>query len=54
MEEGRPHVACPEHNCPIIVDDERALSLIRSDVVRSRYRHLMINSFVEVFLIPYS
>ncbi|VDD91153.1 unnamed protein product [Enterobius vermicularis] len=47
MEEGRPHVACPEHNCPIIVDDERALSLIRSDVVRSRYRHLMINSFVE-------
>uniref|UniRef100_A0A158R583 RBR-type E3 ubiquitin transferase n=1 Tax=Syphacia muris TaxID=451379 RepID=A0A158R583_9BILA len=43
----RPHVACPEHNCLIIVDDERALSLIKSERVSSRYRHLMINSFVE-------
>lgn len=47
MEEGRTHVACPQLSCPIVVDDERALSLIKSENVRKRYRHFMINSFVE-------
>lgn len=47
MEDGRTHIACPQVGCPIVVDDERALSWISSEKVRKRYRHLMINSFVE-------
>uniref|UniRef100_A0A915PMM0 RBR-type E3 ubiquitin transferase n=1 Tax=Setaria digitata TaxID=48799 RepID=A0A915PMM0_9BILA len=47
MEEGRAHVACPQHNCPIIVDDEKTLALVRSDNAKKRYRRLIINSFVE-------
>ncbi|VDM38487.1 unnamed protein product [Toxocara canis] len=48
MEEGRAYVACPQLNCPIVVDDEKTLALIKSDTVKKRYRHLIINSFVEV------
>uniref|UniRef100_A0A914S1C9 E3 ubiquitin-protein ligase ARIH1-like UBA-like domain-containing protein n=1 Tax=Parascaris equorum TaxID=6256 RepID=A0A914S1C9_PAREQ len=48
MEEGRAYVACPELNCPIVVNDEKTLALIKSDTVKKRYRHLIINSFVEV------
>uniref|UniRef100_F1KT18 RBR-type E3 ubiquitin transferase n=1 Tax=Ascaris suum TaxID=6253 RepID=F1KT18_ASCSU len=47
MEEGRAYVACPELNCPIVVNDEKTLALIKSDTVKKRYRHLIINSFVE-------
>lgn len=49
MEEGRAHVACPQHNCPIIVDDEKTLALVKSENTKKRYRRLIINSFVEVF-----
>ncbi|VDK67073.1 unnamed protein product [Onchocerca ochengi] len=47
MEEGRAHVACPQHNCPIIVDDEKTLTLVKSENAKKRYRRLIINSFVE-------
>ncbi|VIO95341.1 ubiquitin-conjugating enzyme E2-binding protein 1, putative [Brugia malayi] len=41
------HVACPQHNCPIIVDDEKTLALVKSENAKKRYRRLIINSFVE-------
>ncbi|VDN22973.1 unnamed protein product [Gongylonema pulchrum] len=47
MEEGRAYVACPQLNCPIIVDDEKTLSLLKSECAKKRYRRLIINSFVE-------
>ncbi|VDK48649.1 unnamed protein product [Anisakis simplex] len=47
MEEGRAYVACPQLDCPIVVNDEKTLALIKNETVKKRYRHLIINSFVE-------
>lgn len=47
MEEGRAYVACPQHNCPIIVDDEKTLSLVLKEDTKKKYRHLIMNSFIE-------
>jgi ariadne-1 len=47
--EGRGQtISCPEHNCDIIVDDAKAMALIRDEKVKRRYQHLITNSFVEV------
>lgn len=49
MEEGRGQsIACPEHNCDILVDDAKAMELITDEKVKRRYQHLITNSFVEV------
>lgn len=49
MGEGRGQtIACPEHNCDIIVDDAKAMDSIRDEKVKRRYQHLITNSFVEV------
>jgi ariadne-1 len=39
-------IACPS-KCDILVDDKTVLNLIESPEVRSKYQHLITNSFVE-------
>lgn len=40
-------IACPAHACPILVDDETAMRLLKDLRVRTKYQHLITNSFVE-------
>lgn len=48
MEEGVGQtIACAAHNCPILVDDETTMRLLREPRVKLKYQHLITNSFVE-------
>lgn len=48
MEEGvGQSIACPAHNCPILVDDQTAMEFIRDPRVKLKYQHLITNSFVK-------
>lgn len=48
MEEGVGQtIACAAHNCPILVDDQTAMRLVKDPRVRIKYQHLITNSFVE-------
>lgn len=48
MEEGVGQtIACAAHNCPILVDDQTAMRLVKDPKVRVKYQHLITNSFVE-------
>lgn len=48
MEEGVGQtIACAAHNCPILVDDQTAMRLIKDPRVKIKYQHLITNSFVE-------
>ena len=40
-------ITCPGEDCPIIVDDEELLAIIREQSVRDRYQRLISNSFVS-------
>lgn len=49
MNEGQGKtIACAEHDCDILVDDQTVFNLIDDQRIRKRYHHLVINSFVEV------
>lgn len=48
MEEGVGQtIACPAHNCPILVDDETAMGLLKDPRVKLKFQHLITNSFVK-------
>lgn len=48
MEEGVGQtIACAAHNCPILVDDQTAMRLVKDPRVKLKYQHLITNSFVE-------
>jgi ariadne-1 len=48
MEEGMGQtIACAAHHCDILVDDATVMNLVTDKKVRSRYQHLITNSFVE-------
>ncbi|XP_017778087.1 PREDICTED: E3 ubiquitin-protein ligase arih1-like [Nicrophorus vespilloides] len=48
MEEGVGQtIACAAHNCPILVDDQTVMRLVKDNRVRFKYQHLITNSFVE-------
>ncbi|XP_072399910.1 E3 ubiquitin-protein ligase ariadne-1-like isoform X1 [Diabrotica undecimpunctata] len=40
-------IACAAHNCPILVDDETVMRLLKDARVKLKYQHLITNSFVE-------
>ncbi|KAK5637838.1 hypothetical protein RI129_000170 [Pyrocoelia pectoralis] len=40
-------IACAAHNCPILVDDQTAMRLLKDPRIRIKYQHLITNSFVE-------
>ena len=51
MEEGQgPSISCAAHNCDILVNDETIFDLISDSKVIFRYKQLITNSFVEVFI----
>lgn len=39
-------IACAGHNCPILMDDETVLQLVRDSKVKSRYQQVIVNNFV--------
>jgi ariadne-1 len=43
-------ISCAAHNCEILVDDATVMRLISDARVRTKYQHLITNSFVEVIL----
>lgn len=48
MEDGECQtIACAAHACDILVDDAVVMSLIQDPTVKSKYQHLITNSFVE-------
>lgn len=48
MEEGMGNmIACANHGCDIIVDDQMVMSLITDSKVKQKYQLLITNSFVE-------
>lgn len=48
IEEGvAQSIACAAHDCPILVDDQTAMRLIKDSKVKIKYQHLITNSFVE-------
>jgi len=48
MEEGVGQtIGCPAHNCPILVDDDTAMGLVRDPRVKLKFQHLITNSFVK-------
>lgn len=48
MEEGVGQtIACAAHNCPILVDDQTVMRLVKDTRVRIKYQHLITNNFVE-------
>ncbi|VDM42153.1 unnamed protein product [Toxocara canis] len=48
MEEGRVYMACPQVGCSVVVDDEKALRLIKKEAARRRYRRPIIKSFIDI------
>ncbi|EFA12717.1 Protein ariadne-1-like Protein [Tribolium castaneum] len=40
-------IACPALNCPILVDDETVMRLVKDSRVKIKYQHLITNSFIE-------
>jgi hypothetical protein len=40
-------IACAAHDCPILVDDETVMRLVRDSRVKIKYQHLITNSFIE-------
>ncbi|XP_057341285.1 E3 ubiquitin-protein ligase arih1-like [Microplitis mediator] len=40
-------ITCPAHKCDIIVDDETAMNYIKDFNVKTKYQHLITNSYVE-------
>lgn len=49
MEEGLGQsIACAAHGCDILVDDVTVMRLLSEQRVRTKYQHLITNSFVEV------
>lgn len=48
MEEGVGQtIGCPAHKCPILVDDDTAMGLVRDPRVKLKFQHLITNSFVK-------
>ena len=48
MQDGEAdRIPCPAFRCPILVDDDMVLRMIRDPVVQSKYRRLMANNFVN-------
>ncbi|XP_058475791.1 E3 ubiquitin-protein ligase arih1-like [Solea solea] len=39
-------ISCPAHSCPILVDDDTVMGLIKDSKVKLKYQHLITNSFV--------
>lgn len=47
MEEGECQmIPCPAHKCSILVDDASVMNLVKDSKVKSKYQHLITNSFV--------
>ncbi|XP_008561029.1 E3 ubiquitin-protein ligase arih1 [Microplitis demolitor] len=40
-------ITCPAHKCDIIVDDETAMNCIKNLNAKTKYQHLITNSYVE-------
>lgn len=40
-------IACAAHDCSILVDDETAMRVLKDPRVKTKYQHLITNSFVE-------
>lgn len=48
MDEGMGEmISCAAHNCDILVDDETVMRLVSDPHVRTKYQHIITNSFVE-------
>lgn len=43
-------ICCPAVECGIIVNDVKVMKLVKNKKAKTKYRHLMTNSFVEVSL----
>lgn len=41
-------ISCAAHNCDILIDDSTIMKLVPDPKVRTKYQHLITNSFVEV------
>lgn len=41
-------ISCAAHGCDILVDDQTVMSLLADHKVKTKYQHLITNSFVEV------
>lgn len=49
MEEGQGQtISCAAHGCDILVDDETVFNLITDSRVKTRYQHLITNTYVAV------
>lgn len=44
-------ISCAAHNCDILIDDTTVMKLVPDPKVRTKYQHLITNSFVEVWFI---
>ena len=45
------NISCAAHNCDTLIDDTTVMKLVTDSTVRTKYQHLIANSFVKVFLI---
>lgn len=41
-------ISCAAHNCEVLIDDATVMKLVPDVKVRTKYQHLITNSFVEV------
>lgn len=49
MDEGVGNsILCAATDCDVIIDDETVIELVDDSQAKSRYQHLITNSFVQV------